>query len=101
MYMHTVSTLLATLENMGEDIEYLHKDLLDKYKKYQKNNEDFDENYKSLVSAIGYNANLMTGIYKNAHLQKQIDILGKIIMAIPPDIRAQYVTPELLDILGE
>ena len=97
----TLFSLYESLTNMGEDVQYLHADLMEKYRKYQKNNTQFDETFKGLVNSIGYNSNVMSGIYKNAHLQKQIDNLTKIILSFPADIRAKYVKTELLAIMGE
>lgn len=99
--MQTIESLYQGMEEVFEDLDHIHKSLVKKLTFYDKSNDEFDENHKNLVATINNNANAMSGVYKNAHLQKQIDVLRKIIVAIPPDVRAKYVTPELLLILGD
>ena len=99
--MRTIQSLLEAMENTFEDLYYFHKEFTKKLKAYNKINESFDDNHQKLLQAIDNNSNAMSGIYKNAHLQKQIDMLRKIIEQIPADVRVQYVQPHLLEILGD
>jgi hypothetical protein len=102
--MRDIKSLLIGMENTYEDIYYIHQNLVKKFKEYDKLNAEqvsFDDNYRNLIATIDNNANAMSGIYKNAHIQKQIDVLRKIIMAIPADVRAQYVNPGMLVMLGD
>lgn len=99
--MHTIHSLLQMLESISEDLYHIHQKLIQKLDKYDENNDGFDDNHRALVAVIDNNSNAISGIYKNVHLQRQLDVLAKIITSIPPEIRAQYVHPSLLEMLGE
>ena len=99
--MRNIQSLLEGMENVYEDLYNIHTRYVKKLSKYERKNKDFDENHKNMVTIINNNSNAMSGIYKNAQLQKQYDMIRKIIIAIPAEVRAQYVRPELLLVLGD
>ena len=90
-----------SLEADYEDLDSIHKKLSKKFHKHvtDTDEKDFDDNHRNLVNAIAQIANAKLGIYKNYKLQKQINQLFKIIQSIPIDVRAQYVTAELLELI--
>ena len=101
--MNAIKSMSASLESDYEDLDNIHKKLSKKFHNHvtDKDESDFDDNHRNLVNAIAQIANAKLGIFRNYKLQKQIDELLKIVQQIPADVRAEYVSPQLLEILGE
>ena len=101
--MNVIKTMSQSLEADYEDLDSIHKKLSIKFHDYIKINNlsEFDDNHRNLINSIAQISNIKLGIFRNYKLQKQIDELLKIVQQIPPDVRAQYVSPQLLEVLGD
>jgi len=97
--MNAIQSMSDSLENMYEDLYSVHMDLTKKYNNHVKGKgiEDFDDNHKNLVNAMGQIANATLGIFRNYKIQKQLDDIVKIIDRLPDEVKRKYFAIELTE----